>query len=77
MQNEPPLEIFSLMMICGIDLRLDEEAGKKTGKKKSKMMLKIYLLIFIQADIPTLQSKKRFKQVITVPCSDAGSLCKE
>lgn len=34
MQKESPLESFSLVMICGIDLGLDEEAGKKEDKKE-------------------------------------------
>lgn len=52
-----------------------KERKKEEREEKSRKMLR-NLLTLICGDTPNFQSKRRSKQIITVPFSDAGSLCK-
>lgn len=60
MQNGPPLESFSLVMICNIHLGLDEEEGKKGEREeKSRKMLKNLLVNIYRCRPPSLSEQKK------------------
>lgn len=59
MQNGPPLESFSLVMICDTHLGLDEEEGKKEEREeKSRKMLKNLLVDIYTWRHPNLSEQK-------------------